>query len=179
MLHVEVALVLVAILQAAWGQVSTPCSMLSRVNAYRQTLRVAPLVVFIRSPYHEANLKDPRARFFGSGYTNGHWTQDFANADSTDVPFPIDCSKESGFMWTQPAVEGTDFVGTIRIMESCLDGVAGKGRPIQTARCDDRVKTQSWTLKKYGAGFYAQLSGTSLCLDVFNYSKMNGTVIGV
>ena len=31
--------------------------------------------VFIRSPEHEANLRDARAVLFGAGYSQGFWTQ--------------------------------------------------------------------------------------------------------
>ncbi|KAI8846803.1 hypothetical protein BC829DRAFT_258051 [Chytridium lagenaria] len=72
-------------------------NFLSENVAMRSENEIEIMGVFIRSPYHEANLRDPRARFFGSGYYNGHWTQDFANAMDGDVPFPIDCTREQGF----------------------------------------------------------------------------------
>jgi uncharacterized protein YkwD len=49
------------------------------------------LGVFIRSPEHNANLLDSRAKFVGSGVTNGFWTQDFGAAAYFDSPQTVNC----------------------------------------------------------------------------------------
>ncbi|KAJ3115403.1 hypothetical protein HDU96_000708 [Phlyctochytrium bullatum] len=136
--------------------------------------------VWIRSPDHERNLRDSRARYFGSGYRSGFWSQDFGNSGDRDVLFPVDCTREDGFAWPQPAVKGQDFVGTIVTPENlCLDGQNGRGGILIATTCVRGNLSQSWTLKQYGAGFYVQQTGTNLCLDVFNESRANGSVIGV
>ncbi|KAJ3101387.1 hypothetical protein HDU97_001374 [Phlyctochytrium planicorne] len=136
--------------------------------------------VWIRSPDHDRNLRDSRAKYFGSGYVNGFWTQDFGNSFDTDILFPIDCTKENGFAWPQPVRIGVDFVGTILTNEGlCLDAAMGRGGVLKANQCIRGNLTQSWTLKKVGSGFYAQQTGTNLCIDVFNQSKINGTVLGI
>ncbi|KAJ3214830.1 hypothetical protein HDU67_001157 [Dinochytrium kinnereticum] len=159
-------------------------NFLSENVAMRSDNETEIMGVWIRSPYHEANLRDSRARFFGSGYKNGHWTQDFANAMDIDVPFPVDCTRESGFEWPQPATatphSSRNFVGTIVTPDRlCLDASNGRGGVLLANTCVTGSSTQSWTLKKYGSGFYAQQTGTNLCVDVFNRSRANGTVLGI
>ncbi|KAJ3217900.1 hypothetical protein HDU67_007051 [Dinochytrium kinnereticum] len=136
--------------------------------------------VWIRSPDHDRNLRDSRARYFGSGYMNGFWTQDFGNSWDSDILFPIDCTREPGFPWPQPARVGQDFVGTIRTPDQlCLDGVRGRGGIVLANSCVRGNLTQSWTLKQIGSGFYVQRTGTNLCMDVFNQSRNNGSVVGL
>ncbi|KAI8847269.1 ricin B lectin domain-containing protein [Chytridium lagenaria] len=245
MIPIKVLALVAALAYGAAGFVSTPCTMLQQVNAYRRSLNVPPLIldrrlvagaqyhtedmfaanlmthdspndvsgvcfrnrvaeyfpnwnylaenvarnseneteimgVWIRSPDHDRNLRDSRARYFGSGYFNGFWTQDFGNSWDTDILFPIDCTRESGFAWPQPAIEDRDFVGTIVTPEGlCLDSVRGPAVSLSPINCVRGNLTQSWTLKKLGSGFYAQRTGSNLCIDVFNQSRNNGSVYGL
>ncbi|KAI9325330.1 ricin B lectin domain-containing protein [Zopfochytrium polystomum] len=135
---------------------------------------------WIASPEHEQNLRDTRAKLLGSGFMNGFWTQDFGTATSSDTPFPIDCTKESGYAWPQPVTAGSTFVGQLRTAEQlCLDSAAGLGGTLKANTCNKGTVSQSWTLKPKGAGFIAQVTGTNLCMDVFGMSKQNGSAVGI
>ncbi|KAJ3333667.1 hypothetical protein HDU76_005411 [Blyttiomyces sp. JEL0837] len=136
--------------------------------------------LYIASPEHNANLLDVRAVYFGSGYADTYWTQDFASTLPGDIPFPVDCITEDGFSWPQPASPTQDFTGTVKTYEGlCLDSSAGKGGLVTAQLCVRGNLNQSWTLKWEGGGFFAQVTGTNLCIDVFGSSTKNGAAIGL
>ncbi|KAJ3156292.1 hypothetical protein HK101_001501 [Irineochytrium annulatum] len=72
------------------------------------------------------------------------------------------------------------YVGTLKTHEGlCLDGAAGTGKSISVTTCGAASAKQSWTLKQVGGAFMVQLTGTSLCLDVFGSSLNLNAVVGL
>jgi hypothetical protein len=105
---------------------------------------------------------------------------DFAAASSKDVPFPIDCTKEQGFAWTQPATYFKNYTGVIKTSEGlCIDAVKGRGQLLQANTCVTGSTSQNWTIIAQGAGFNARVAGTNLCMDVFGQSTAIGSAVGV
>ncbi|KAJ3333662.1 hypothetical protein HDU76_005406 [Blyttiomyces sp. JEL0837] len=140
------------------------------------------LQTYIASPEHNQNLLNNQSVFFGSGFTKYYWTQDFAATMPGDIPFLVDCDKEDGHLWKQPAGKDKDYVGTVKTSEGlCLDVQVGYfGVGLLLARtCVDGSQNQLWVLKQQGAGFYVKSVGTNLCVDVKNASLKAGAAVGV
>ncbi|KAJ3190834.1 hypothetical protein HK101_008329 [Irineochytrium annulatum] len=136
------------------------------------------MLVWIASPEHEANLRDPRWAHFGSGYVGSYWTQDFGLNWPNDVTFPIDCTKEDGFAWPQPALAKSPYTGTIVTSEGLCMDVSSSNTMVANA-CVANKATQKFTLTQAGAGFTIKIAGTNKCVDVFNQATFNGAPVGI
>ncbi|KAI9343885.1 ricin B lectin domain-containing protein [Zopfochytrium polystomum] len=137
---------------------------------------------WIASYEHDRNLRDERAVYFGSAYLPpGYWTQDFGASFDGDVPFPVDCSVDNGLPLPQPTSTYLPAViGSIKTFEGlCLDSSEGLGGNLRATICVKGQLTQSWTLTAEGAGFFAQATGTKLCIDVLNESTDAGAPVGL
>ncbi|KAJ3195850.1 hypothetical protein HK101_010828 [Irineochytrium annulatum] len=148
--------------------------------AYNSRNEAQIMISWINSPEHEANIRSTSITHLGSGETNGYWTQDFGRVQTGYSLFPIDCSKENGFAWPQPAAGAY----TIHTSDGlCLDGVPGNGGAVYGNTCGSTTtpeKTQLWQLNLGpGMGFTLTMKGYGLCMVVLGGKTSSGAKIGV
>ncbi|KAJ1554674.1 ATP-binding cassette sub- B member 10, mitochondrial [Cladochytrium tenue] len=149
-----------ALFGSSAGQITTPCSMSAKA--------------FERSPEHDANLKNSAVRISGYGFTNGYWTQDFADEWPSTSSYYVSCP-------VIPASRQT-WVGRIKTYPEglCLDGVYGQGYAMRANKCNPSSTSQLFTLQPTGLGSFTIYAGfLDLCADVFGYASRNGAVLGM
>lgn len=217
------------------AQVSTPCSMIHKTNAYRAAFGLSPLGLdkrlnyvaqlhtddmstrcgmqhnscdgtfwgtrvaryypnwiflgenvgkwswnedqvigsYQRSPEHNENILQRSAKFFGSGYRDGYWTQDFADESPKSSSNTETCPTLQWYQMT--------WYGRIKSSEGlCMDASAGKGYNLRANTCRSSSMTQVLAARPAStAGAFTIYSySNDLCLDLFGGKTTPGSPVG-